>query len=61
VMDVVDEAGLAAAREAIGALGGGPRFISVRIAHVETPRALPGRDGSWIKLRFRGYLGLGPN
>ncbi len=61
VMDVVEESDLAAAREAIGTVGGGPRFITVRIAHVETPRALPARDGSWIKSRFRGHLGLGPN
>jgi thiamine pyrophosphate-dependent acetolactate synthase large subunit-like protein len=61
VMDVVDAAGLAAARHAIGTIGDGPRFITVRIAHVETPRALPARDGSWIKSRFRGHLGLGPS
>jgi thiamine pyrophosphate-dependent acetolactate synthase large subunit-like protein len=61
VMDVVDAAGLAAARHAIGTIGDGPRFITVRIAHVETPRALPARDGSWIKSRFRGHLGVGPS
>lgn len=61
VMDVAEESGLAAARDAIGTIGGGPRFITVRIAHVETPRALPARDGSWIKSRFRASLGLGPS
>jgi thiamine pyrophosphate-dependent acetolactate synthase large subunit-like protein len=61
VMDVVDASGLDAARKAIGTIGCGPRFITVRIAHVETPRALPARDGSWIKSRFRAHLGLGPS
>jgi hypothetical protein len=30
----------------------------VRIANGETPRALPVRDGSYIKSRFRAHLGL---
>ncbi len=49
-----------AARNAIGTIGDGPRFVTVRIAHEATPRALPARDGSWIKTRFRTHLGFGP-
>jgi thiamine pyrophosphate-dependent acetolactate synthase large subunit-like protein len=58
VLDVNDEAGLARARDAIGAVGQGPRVIVVRIFNEETPRALPSRDGAFIKLRMREYLGL---
>lgn len=46
------------ARAAIGRTADGPRFITVRIANGETPRALPMRDGSAIKTRFRAHLGL---
>ena len=59
VIDVVDEAGLVAARDAIRTIGDGPRFVTVRITHEATPRALPARDGSWIKTRFRTHLGFG--
>jgi thiamine pyrophosphate-dependent acetolactate synthase large subunit-like protein len=58
VIDVVDEAGLEAARTAIGTIGDGPRFVAVRIANDEKPRVLPARDGSWIKSRFRKHLGF---
>lgn len=46
------------ARSTISTIGTGPSFISVRIANGETPRALPIRDGSVIKTRFRAHLGL---
>lgn len=58
VLDVADEAGLATARAAIAKTGVGLRFVTVRIRHEETPRALPIRDGSVIKTRFRAHLGL---
>ena len=52
---------LEAVRRAIGTAKGGPRFITVRIDNSEAPRALPLRDGSAIKTRFRAYLGLQVN
>lgn len=58
VLNVIDDAGLVEARRAISAVVGGPRFIAVRIANEEKPRALPARDGTWIKTRFRAHLGF---
>lgn len=49
------------ARRTILAPLAGPRFILVRIANTEQPRALPMRDGSAIKTRFRAHLGLDVN
>ncbi len=40
--------------------GDGPVFAQVFIAADEPPRALPPRDGSYIKNRFRAALGLKP-
>ena len=37
---------------------GGPRFASVRIACDSPPRALPARDGVYLKNRFRTALGF---
>lgn len=59
--EVNDEAGIECARTAIGTIGSGPRLIVIRIVHEETPRALPARDGAWLKARFRDHLGFGPN
>lgn len=59
--EVVDAAGVERARQAIAEVGGGPRFIVVRIVQEQTPRALPTRDGTWLKARMRGHLGLAPN
>ena len=36
---------------------GGPRLVRVRIAPGETERALPPRDGVFLKTRFRQALG----
>ncbi len=47
---------LPAARAALHG-GTGPRLVRVRIAPGETPRALPARDGVFLKHRFRGHLG----
>jgi thiamine pyrophosphate-dependent acetolactate synthase large subunit-like protein len=60
-LEVTDEAALAAAAEAIRSTSVGPRLITLRIAADEVPRALPLRDGSAIKIRFRDHLGLGPS
>ena len=48
------------ARKAIHSIGGGPRVIVVKIAQEERPRALPPRDGAWLKSRMRAHLGLTP-
>jgi thiamine pyrophosphate-dependent acetolactate synthase large subunit-like protein len=39
---------------------GGPVFVQVHVASDALPRALPPRDGAFLKNRFRGALGLGP-
>ena len=59
-LDVTDAAGLEQARRAITTPSDGPRLIVVRIVHEETPRALPARDGAWLKSRFRAHLGFVP-
>lgn len=59
--EVNDAAGIECAREAIASTSAGPRLIVVQIVHEETPRALPARDGAWLKARMRAHLGLGPN
>jgi len=38
----------------------GPAFVRVLIEANQSPRALPPRDGAYIKNRFRGALGLKP-
>jgi thiamine pyrophosphate-dependent acetolactate synthase large subunit-like protein len=40
--------------------GTGPGFATIRIAADEPPRALPPRDGVFLKTRLRGALGLAP-
>jgi len=37
---------------------GGPRLALIRIAAVDVPRALPPRDGVFLKNRFRQHLGF---
>ncbi len=49
------------ARAIIGQVDTGPHFILVKIANGPMPRALPVRDGVFIKNRFRAHLGLAPN
>lgn len=39
-------------------LSGGARFATLRIAPGHAPRALPARDGAYLKLRFRAHLGF---
>ena len=38
----------------------GPAFVQVFVAPTEAPRALPLRDGAFLKNRFRAALGLDP-
>ncbi len=57
-LDVTADADLVAARQEIQRTGGGPCFIRVRIAHEETPRALPTRDGAFLTKRMRAHVGV---
>jgi len=52
-------AGITAIEKAVTALAG-PSFFQVRVKAVEDPRALPTRDGVYVKNRFRELLGFGP-
>jgi len=60
-MTFTEASELEAARKVMASTDTGPQLIVVRIAHEEAPRALPPRDGAFIKLRFRDHLGLPVN
>jgi thiamine pyrophosphate-dependent acetolactate synthase large subunit-like protein len=45
------------ARGSLRAIEGGPRLISIRIKNEDKPRALPARDGVFLKSRLRAHLG----
>jgi thiamine pyrophosphate-dependent acetolactate synthase large subunit-like protein len=57
VQTVDTDEGLLQARSAIGAITNGPRFVTIRINNDEKPRALPARDGSFLKSRLRAHIG----
>jgi thiamine pyrophosphate-dependent acetolactate synthase large subunit-like protein len=57
VREVSTEPALAEARAAIATVGTGPRFLTVRIRNEEKPRALPARDGAFLKSRIRTFVG----
>jgi thiamine pyrophosphate-dependent acetolactate synthase large subunit-like protein len=57
VQTVDTKDGLAHARSAIGAITNGPRFVTIRISNEEKARALPARDGAFLKSRLRAYIG----
>lgn len=61
VETVTDAAELEGVRQIISKTDVGPSLIVVRISNGETPRALPMRDGSAIKTRFRAHLDLQAN
>lgn len=58
VSDIADMAGIETFRASLRDLGGGPRLARIRIATGEVERALPPRDGAYLKNRFRGHLGF---
>lgn len=58
VSDIADMAGIERFRADMRDLGGGPRLARIRIASGEVERALPPRDGTYLKNRFRGHLGF---
>jgi len=61
VTDIVDMAGIDSFRAKLRDLTDGPRLARIRIAAGELERALPPRDGSYLKNRFRGHLGFAVN
>ena len=56
--EISDLKGVADFRPQLQRLDGGPRLALVRIAAVDVPRALPPRDGVFLKNRFRKHLGF---
>ncbi|HEX2556259.1 MAG TPA: thiamine pyrophosphate-dependent enzyme [Microvirga sp.] len=58
VTEIRDRAGLDAYRGELRRTSGGPRFATVRIRPENPERALPARDGIFLKNRLRGHLGL---
>ena len=60
VAEASDLPGIAAIRPGLSMAEGGPRFVVVRVAPEEVPRALPMRDGAALKLRMRAHLGYHP-
>ncbi|MES5482149.1 thiamine pyrophosphate-dependent enzyme [Bradyrhizobium sp. INPA03-11B] len=61
VSDIADMAGVENFRNSLRDLNGGPRLARIRIAAGEVERALPPRDGTYLKNRFRGHLGFKVN
>jgi thiamine pyrophosphate-dependent acetolactate synthase large subunit-like protein len=57
-VDLREMKDVAAYRGELHKVTGGPRFATVRIAPGNPPRALPARDGVYLKNRFRQHLGL---
>jgi thiamine pyrophosphate-dependent acetolactate synthase large subunit-like protein len=61
-VDQIDDlAGIARLRGNLQGVGNGARFAHIRIAPGNPERALPPRDGTFVKNRFRSHLGLAPN
>ena len=58
VSEIADMAGIERFRNGLRDLVRGPRLARVRIAAGEVERALPPRDGTYLKNRFRGHLGF---
>ncbi len=58
VTEISDMKGLADFRPRLQDLNGGPRFARIHIATGHVERALPPRDGVFLKNRFREHLGI---
>jgi len=54
-----DEAGIRSLALKLGA-GAGPGFIRLIVGTEPLPKALPVRDGTYLKTRIRAHLGLEP-
>lgn len=61
VDEVDDLAGIAKLRGHLQNVGNGARFARIKIAQGNPERALPPRDGTFVKNRFRHHLGFAPN
>ncbi|MET0221508.1 MAG: thiamine pyrophosphate-dependent enzyme [Tardiphaga sp.] len=59
--EIDDLAGIAKLRTTLQTVGNGARFAHIKIATGNPERALPSRDGTFVKNRFRGHLGFAPN
>ena len=58
-VDVIDTLeGIEAYRSRLQDVTSGPRFVRICIAHGNPERALPPRDGAYMKSRFRQHLGF---
>jgi len=58
VAEITDIQGLTDFRSKLQSIDDGPRFAIIRIATGNIERALPPRDGAFLKNRFRENLGL---
>jgi len=58
VVEISDVAGIAAFRSGLQSLSGGPKLALIRISTSHVERALPPRDGVFLKNRFRQHLGI---
>lgn len=58
VTEISDMKGIADFRSQLRDLNGGPRFARIHIATGHVERALPPRDGVFLKNRFREHLGF---
>jgi thiamine pyrophosphate-dependent acetolactate synthase large subunit-like protein len=57
-VEIRDRAAIAAYRPELRKTNGGPRFATIRVAPENPERALPPRDGVFLKQRFRQHLGF---
>ena len=58
VTEISDMKGVADFRPKLQEIDGGPRFARIHIATGHVERALPPRDGAFLKNRFRQHLGF---
>ena len=58
VTEITDLKGIADYRRTLQDIDGGPRLARIRIATGHVDRALPPRDGVYLKNRFRENLGF---
>jgi thiamine pyrophosphate-dependent acetolactate synthase large subunit-like protein len=57
-VEITDMDGIAAFRSEMKRVSGGPKLALIRIATAHVERALPPRDGVFLKNRFRQHLGI---
>ena len=58
VVEITNMAGVAAFRSDVHHIGNGPKLALIRISTYHVDRALPPRDGVFLKNRFRQHLDL---